>query len=112
MGVTACADAAEAPGTRVVSCGKDNCLLISGHRPDAASEVRINGHRVSVEGKRNWSVRLPMETVRAWSVPMARTIDVTIVDAGAGAGATMRADLPIGLLGRATNLAALEIRSP
>lgn len=100
------------PHTRLVACGKESCLLVSGRRADADAEVRINGRPISVEGRRNWKVRLPVETVRAWSVPMARSIDVTVADAGMATGTTTRANLPIGLLGHVTDLAALEIRSP
>jgi hypothetical protein len=101
--------AASAPDTRLVSCGEESCLLVSGQRADAASEVRINGHAVPVEGRQTWKVRLPVDTVRAWSAPMARTIDVTVRDPGAPAETTKRADLPIGLLGHVTELASLVI---
>ncbi|WP_395397033.1 hypothetical protein WBP07_30685 [Novosphingobium sp. BL-8A] len=107
----ACAEAAETPSTRLVSCGEESCLLVSGQRADAGAEVRLNGHQVSVEGGRKWKVTLPMDTVRAWSVPMSRAIEVTVIGGGAGGDVAMRADLPIGLLGHVTDLAALEIRS-
>lgn len=92
------------PSTRLVECGATSCLLVSGHREDAASPVSINGHAVAVEGARKWRARVPVETVRAWSAPYARTIAVSV------AGASQDARLPIGLLGQVENLAMLVIR--
>ncbi|WP_395336068.1 hypothetical protein WBP06_18805 [Novosphingobium sp. BL-8H] len=111
-GVAPNAMAASKPETRLVSCGAGNCLLISGHRDHAASEVRINGHAVPVEGGKGWKVRLPVDTVRAWSAPLARAVDIALLDPETGTQATVQARLPIGLLGHVTDLAMLEIRSP
>lgn len=102
------ASAASAPSTRLVKCDSGNCLLVSGHRESAASEVRINGQTVMVEGKRNWRARLPIKTVRAWSAPFARTIEVTLHDAQMQSISSERADLPIGLTGH-TDLAMLVV---
>lgn len=102
--ITAPASAATAPSTRLVECGSTSCLLISGRREDAASTITINDHEVAVEGALKWRVRVPVETVRAWSPPYARTIAVSV------AGATEEAELPIGLLGHAENLAMLIVR--
>jgi hypothetical protein len=101
--------AASEPSTRVVSCSTGSCLLVSGSRKTAVSAVSLNGHVVQVEGKKDWHVRVPVETVREWSVPLARTIDVSYVDADTSVGTTVEADLPIGLLGHAENLASLVI---
>lgn len=92
------------PTTRLVSCGAESCLLVSGHRADAASPVRINGRQVAVEGQNRWRARVPVDAVRAWSTPYARTITVSVRDS------TTEADLPIGLLGHVTDLATLTIR--
>jgi hypothetical protein len=108
-GVASPAAAAADPVTRVVDCRSGSCLLVSGHRENAASAVSINGHAVAVEGKRDWRIRLPVETVREWSVPLARTITVTSVDAVTLTETSADVDLPIGLLGHAENLAALVI---
>lgn len=101
--------AASEPSTRVVSCRSGSCLLVTGHRDNAASTVSINGHVVAVDGKRDWRARVPVETVREWSLPLARTITVTLVDADTRSETTAEADLPIGLLGHAENLASLVI---
>ncbi|MEJ5979031.1 hypothetical protein WG901_20430 [Novosphingobium sp. PS1R-30] len=96
--------AASEPSTRLVSCGTESCLLVSGYRGDSGAPVRINGRPVAVEGSNRWRVRVPVAAVRAWSAPYARTITVSVAEAPA------EADLPIGLLGHVTDLAALTIR--
>lgn len=100
--------AASVPSTRLVRCDPGNCLLISGHRDNAESEVRISGHAVTVEGKRNWRVRVPLETVRGWSAPLARAIEITLYDARTQSVSHDRAALPIGLMGH-TELASLLV---
>ena len=94
------------PGTRLVSCHGQSCLLVSGRRGDPASAILINGHEVAVAGQRNWSARLPLDTLRQWAPPFARTIEVAVEGAP---DATVA--LPIGLLGHTTDLASLEVRS-
>lgn len=97
------------PSTRLVSCGDDSCLLVTGRRNSADAEVRINGHRVDVKGERNWRVRLPVATVRDWSAPFARKIEVSSYNPAASAEGTQFAKLPIGLLGHVPDLASLVI---
>lgn len=103
--------AAQEPATKLVSCGKNDCLLVSGFRADPASQVHLNGHPVKVEGGRAWKVRVPIATVRAWSPPKARTLDVTVLNADSRLHRADQAALPIGLLGQTTQLASLVIRS-
>jgi hypothetical protein len=91
--------AATEPTTRLVSCQSGSCLVISGRRGSPEAIVLINGHAVAVAGERSWQVRLPLETVRRWSPPMARTIQVATVDPASQASAAQDADLPIGMLG-------------
>lgn len=95
--------AAEALSTRLVSCGEESCLLVSGTRTDANALVAINGRVVAVEGARKWRVRVPVNTLRQWSAPSARTIVVSI------AGVPDEADLPIGMLMGIEHLAMLTI---
>jgi hypothetical protein len=94
--------------TRLVSCDAGSCLLVTGRRAAAASTVTINGHAVSTQGARKWRASLPVDTVREWSAPYARTITVAVVD-GTHETASAEADLPIGLLGRAETLAMLVV---
>lgn len=95
--------AASAPSTRLISCGDESCLLISGRRSDAASAVSINGRAVAVEGTRKWRARVPMKTLREWTSPFARTVTVSVADASA------EADLPIGLFAQIGDIAMLTI---
>lgn len=95
------------PKTRLVSCEAGSCLLVTGHRANAAAVVSINGHAVSVEGTRKWCVRVPVGRVREWSAPFARTITVSVLSAETRTDA--EAELPIGLLGHAENLALLVV---
>jgi hypothetical protein len=87
--------------TKLVHCRPQSCLLVSGHRDNPASIVLINGHAVSVKGGRHWQIRMPVETLRAWSAPLARQIAITTIDARGGTPTLQQADLPIGLLGHA-----------
>jgi hypothetical protein len=96
--------AADAPTTRLVGCGSQSCLLVSGHRADASAPVRINGHEVATQGARHWRIRVPVATVRAWSVPYARSIEITVADA------SHEARLPVGMLSPPRDLAMLEVR--
>jgi len=91
--------------TRLRHCGTDTCLLVTGRRADREAPVRIAGHDVAVRGRHAWRAELPLATVRLWSAPFARTIDVQV--AGADGGAT-KARLPIGLLGH-IDLAFLDV---
>jgi hypothetical protein len=94
--------------TKVVRCGEDSCLQISGRRDDPDSIVSINGRVVSVEGEHRWRVRLPIETVREWSDPYARTIEVSLQHPETQFETSASVDLPIGLLG-GVDLASLVI---
>ncbi len=95
--------AATKANTRLVKCGTESCLLVSGQRAHASSSILVNGHEVAAKGKQRWHVRVPVETIRAWSAPYARTITVSV------AGATYDARLPIGMMGHA-DLAMLVVR--
>jgi hypothetical protein len=102
--------AASGPSTRLVTCRSGSCLLVSGERDHAASVVSINGHAVAVEGRRKWRTLVPVETVRAWSEPFARTISVATFDPRTRHESAAEANLPIGLLGHSNDLAFLVVR--
>lgn len=101
--------AAADPAARLVSCGAESCLLVTGHRDSGEAAVLINGHSVDVEGGRSWRVRLPLATVRDWSEPFARKIEVSLQDPKTPETQANYAVLPIGLLGHAPDLASLVI---
>lgn len=109
FGLSSPAMATPEPSTRLVNCKAGSCLLVTGRRANAASTVSINGHAVAAEGARKWRVRVPVDTLRAWSAPFARSITVTVADAETRTDATAEADLPIGLLGHVENLALLVV---
>lgn len=95
--------------TKLVRCGAESCLRISGYRPDPGATVRINGHAVPVEGERRWQVQLPVEVVREWSEAYARTIEVSLHQADAQIGASADVELPVGMLGGPIDLSSLVI---
>ncbi len=89
--------------TRLVDCAAGSCLVVTGQRADSAALVSINGHAVAVEGAHKWRASVPVETLREWSEPFARTIAISVADS------PTEAVLPIGLLGHIDNLAFLTI---
>jgi hypothetical protein len=94
---------------RLVSCDGGDCLLLSGTRGSSDAPVRVNGHLVGAEGGRGWKVLLPVQNVREWSLPGARSIAVTTQDPDSQDSVVNQVDLPIGMLGSITELAYLVI---
>lgn len=92
-----------APKLRVVECGAESCLRITGHRDDSAAPVLINGHEIAVTGRHRWTARVPVAKVRNWSAPYARSIQLSV------ANEEHSAQLPIGLLGTRGDLAMLVV---
>ncbi|WP_060980048.1 MULTISPECIES: hypothetical protein [Pseudomonadota] len=105
LGITspAQAQAGHAPKLRVVECGAESCLRITGHRDDSAAPVLINGHEIAVTGRHRWTARVPVAKVRNWSAPYARSIQLSV------ANEEHSAQLPIGLLGTRGDLAMLVV---
>ncbi|MEW9857065.1 hypothetical protein [Novosphingobium sp. M1R2S20] len=54
-------------------------------------------------------MRLPLGTLREWSEPFARTVDVAVVDLDMDEATISRATLPIGLLGHVAELDTLIV---
>jgi len=100
--------AAPTPKTRLVSCGSESCLLVTGRRNSADSRVSINNRVVAVAGRRAWHVRVPLVAVRELTSPYARSIEVTVAQADGHEEWSEDASLPIGLLGH-KNLATLVV---
>lgn len=103
LAATLAMPAAAKTRTRVVDCKAGSCLLVTGQRASDSAAVRINGRAVAAQGQRNWRVSVPIDTLRNWSEPYARTITVAV------AGSETQAALPIGLLGHSQDLAFLTI---
>lgn len=97
------------PTSKLVRCGEQSCLRVAGYREDPTAVVWINGHAVDAEGERNWKVHLPLDVVREWSVPNARTIEVSLGDEDNQPEAGASVDLPIGLLADEAVLASLVL---
>jgi hypothetical protein len=95
---------------RLRTCGADTCVVLRGERADPADAVTVAGHTVAATGGRRFEVAVPVASVRAWSAPFARVVEVGVV-AHDGGVTTRAVRLPIGLLGHVTELAALEVRS-
>lgn len=104
LALSAPAMAAPPPTTRLVECGTQSCLVVSGKRDDASAPVSINGHAVAVLGKRSWRARVPVATVRAWSALHAQSVSVAVE------GVEHETRLPVGMLGPRRDLAMLEVR--
>jgi hypothetical protein len=104
LAISAPALAGPAPATRLVACGAQSCLQVTGRRDDATAQIRINGHEVETQGARHWRVRVPVSTVRAWSPPHAQSISVAVADVA------QLAPLPIGMLAPKRDLAMLVVR--
>jgi hypothetical protein len=102
--------AGDEPSTKLVYCGEESCLRITGAREDSALMVKVNGHPVAAAGEHRWEVRLPLEVVRDWSEPFARTIEVSLHDPATQHETSTSVDLPIGVLGSPIELASLVVR--
>lgn len=91
------------PRTRLVDCAAGSCLLVTGYRADPAAPVQINGRAVDVQGTRAWRATVPVETLRGWSAPYARSITIAVADE------PVEAALPIGMFGGSERLADLTV---
>jgi hypothetical protein len=100
-----------APEARLVHCGSDTCLRISGHRPHAAVIVRIAGHDLAVEGERSWRATVPLATARAWAGVSGDALVLTLADSRAGTESRTVVSAPPGALGKRIELASLVVRA-
>jgi hypothetical protein len=105
------AHGAVAAQVRLVHCGAETCLRLSGHRPHAAVAVRIAGRDLAVEGNRAWHMTVPLSTARDWPGAAAGTLRLTLADARTGIETTEAAALPPGSLGTRVELATLVVRA-
>ena len=103
---------AQASTVKLVRCGAGDCLLVRGHRNSDQAAVRVNERAVEAKGGRSWRVRLPVQTVRDWSAPFARTLSISVVDPAGSVERTEAVRLPVGLLGQNLELASLVVHAP
>lgn len=111
MAAPSLAVAHPATSTRLISCGDGDCLSIRGHRTSRDALIRVNGHAVAADGGASWRVTLPLATVRDWSAPVARTVQVAVEGPAGTRGDDETVRLPVGLLARRIELASLTVRA-
>lgn len=103
--------AASAPLARLVHCGRDTCLRICGHRPDATMAIRIGEQELAVEGGRNWRITVPLLTAQRWGSLSGDTLTVAVFNSHNAIESLDNVALPPGALGHRVELATLVIRA-
>ncbi|PXW77727.1 hypothetical protein C7451_104223 [Blastomonas natatoria] len=101
--VPALAQAEPLPRTRLVECGVESCLQVSGRRASIDAPISINGHEVPTTGRRFWKARIPVSEVRRWAAPFDRNVTVSVENE------EHIARLPVGMLGTRGDLAMLVV---
>jgi hypothetical protein len=96
---------------RLVHCGDQTCLRVSGHRSDAALMIRIGEQLVAVEGDRAWHATVPLSTARGGANASLDTLTLTMTDRNTGVETVDMVALPPGALGRRVELATLDVRA-
>ena len=109
MASPACAT--RAPEARLVHCGEQTCLRLSGHRAQPTVAIRVAGQDLAVEGGRAWRVTVPLATARAWATMSGSSLSLTMADPEGGAETTQAVSLPPGALGRRIELSALVVHA-
>ncbi|WP_298690372.1 hypothetical protein [uncultured Sphingomonas sp.] len=102
---------AAAAQARLVHCGSDTCLRVSGRRANAAVAVRIAGQNFVVEGIHAWRVTVPLRVARDWRRATDGTLPVSLSDAATGIETVDPAVPPPGALERRVELATLIVRA-
>jgi hypothetical protein len=96
---------------RLVHCGSDTCLRLSGHRPNPGVAIRVAGHDLPVEGGNAWHATLPIATARDWASASGATMLLTLADERTGRDGSEVVALPPGALGRRIEIASLMVRA-
>ncbi len=111
--VVLCASAgvAAAPRARLVHCGADTCLRVTGRRAGPAVAVRIAGRTVPVQGGDAWRVTLPLSVARDGVDATGEVLTLTLADRRTGSEEVQSAILPPGALGGRVELASLVVRA-
>ena len=94
---------------RLVPCGENSCLRLSGYRARADMVVRIGEHDLAVEGDRAWQATVPLDLARAWPIARNYALRVAFVDPDAGTERVETVMLPPGSLGSRTEIASLIV---
>jgi hypothetical protein len=107
--VAAPGQAQAAPDARLVHCGQDTCLRISGRRANAEVAIRIGGHELAAQGERNWRITVPLAIARGWMMPSGDALELTLVDPRNNTTSLQKSVLPPGALGRRVELVTLVV---
>lgn len=107
--VAGSATPALATEARLVHCGTDTCLRLSGRRADPAVAVRIAERTLPVEGRRRWRIDVPLAAARLWQGVGRDRLTVILADARTGSRRSETALLPPGALAGRIDLAELVI---
>lgn len=97
--------------SRLVHCGRDTCLRISGRRSNPAVSIRIDGDALAVDGNRDWRVTVPLSTARIWARSSGSVLTLTSTDARGGTESRENVMLPPGAFGQRVELASLVVRA-
>jgi hypothetical protein len=104
--------AAERPaGARLVHCGAETCLRLSGQRDGVGIAVQVDGRDLPVTGERSWQATVPLAEARTWRLTRGYAVPVTLVDRAGGAERTVAVAVPPGALGARVELASLIVRA-
>ena len=96
---------------RLITCGAESCLHLSGHRNSPSITVQVNGRDLPVEGDRTWQVIVPLSTARTWPLGHDYSVALTLVDVQTGTERAVTVALPPGSLGARLELASLVVRA-
>jgi len=105
------ASMALAAQARLVRCGAETCLRVTGNRSSSAVAVRIAGQDLAVEGNRAWRVTVLLPTARDWPGALDGTLRLTLVDIATRIETAETAAVPPGALGRHVELATLIVHA-
>jgi hypothetical protein len=94
---------------RLVHCGGETCLRISGHRAHSAVIVRVAGRDLAVDGGRSWRATVPLGAARDWTNRSGDMLMLTLADTRSGTERVDAVALPPGALGKRVELATLVI---
>ncbi|MGK6321748.1 hypothetical protein ACMGDM_01540 [Sphingomonas sp. DT-51] len=111
VGTTAPARAERPISARLVHCGTETCLRLSGHRSGPAVAIRVDGRDLDVAGDRAWQATVTLAEARRWRIVRGYALSVTLADAAAGTERVEHVAVPPGALGTRMELASLIVRA-
>lgn len=97
--------------TRLVHCGDQTCLRISGHRSSSTVAIRIAGQPLAVEGGRTWRATVPLSMARSAANASRDRLTLTMINPETQAQTVAFVALPPGALGRRVELATLTVNA-